>query len=434
MSLERAKAIADAVLYEGYMLYPYRPSALKNRQRWTFGAVFPRAFGDVAGDASIQQTEVLARTGSDTRLNIHMRFLQIVMREIGRLAQPLIVSPHDREPTYVLVESIDIGGQRFMTFDEAIEREVMLSDLALHPVDGVNRTSAFAWGHERHIEYLRNETGEAEGVAIRTTLPLQGQVTVLAETVPDGADLVRETIRLENISRLAQGASRNRQLAQRQAFACAHAILHVSGGAFISLLDPPEELRGAAATCANQGVWPVLAGEEGTTDTMLASPIILYDYPSIAPESPGALFDGTEIDEILALRILALTEDEKREMAAADSRARKVLECCEALTPEQFAKLHGTFRDVPSVGQKPDLAVGAIVRLKPRAGGDILDIALRGRLATIEAIERDFEDRIHLAVTLLDDPGRDLGAAGFPGHRFFFAPEDVEPIGKGEPT
>lgn len=434
MSLERAKAIADAVLYEGYMLYPYRPSALKNRLRWTFGVIFPRAFGDEAGDASLQQTEVLIRTGSNTRISIHIRFLQIATREIGRLPRPLVVSPDDREPAYVLVDSIDIGGQCFVAFDEAIEREVIVRGIALNPFDGADRTSAFAWGHERQIEYLRNEAGEAEGVAIRATLPLQGQVSVSAHPVPDTPDLVRVTIRLENTSKLEPSAKLNRQLAQRQAFASAHAILQVNGGAFISLLDPPEELRGAATTCANHGVWPVLAGEDGATDIMLASPIILYDYPNIAPESPGTLFDGTEIDEILALRILALTEDEKREMAAADSRARAVLECCEALTPEQFARLHGTFRDVLAAGQGPDLAVGSIVRLKPRAGGDVFDIALKGKLATIEAIERDFEDRVHLAVTLLDDPGRDLGAAGFPGHRFFFAPEDVEPLGKGEPT
>jgi hydrogenase maturation protease len=64
----------------------------------------------------------------------------------------------------------------------------------------------------------------------------------------------------------------------------------------------------------------VLVGKEGTADSILSSPIILYDYPKVAPESPGDLFDATEIDEILTLRILALTDEEKREMAAIDSR------------------------------------------------------------------------------------------------------------------
>jgi hydrogenase maturation protease len=76
-----------------------------------------------------------------------------------------------------------------------------------------------------------------------------------------------------------------------------------------------------------------------------------------------------------------------------------------------------------------DLSIGTQVRLRPNAGGDIMDLVLKNKIAIVEAIERDFEDRVHVAVTLLDDPGRDLGAAGFPGHRFYFSQEELEPIG-----
>lgn len=75
-----------------------------------------------------------------------------------------------------------------------------------------------------------------------------------------------------------------------------------------------------------------------------------------------------------------------------------------------------------------ELRPGARVRLRPRPGGDILDLAMAGQRARIEAIEQDFEGRVHLAVTLDDDPGRDLGELRQPGHRFFFAPEEVEPL------
>ena len=186
---------------------------------------------------------------------------------------------------------------------------------------------------------------------------------------------------------------------------------------------------------------------------MLASPIILYDHPAIAPESPGDLFDGTEIDEILTLRILAMTDAEKREMASVDARARALLERTHALTAEDMARLHGVMRDHPSQAsqiepltgrnhEKPrlvslletgrSLCVGARVRLRPKSGGDIMDIALKDKIAVVEAIERDFEDRVHVAVTLIDDPGRDLGAAGFPGHRFFFSQEEIEPLAAGD--
>ena len=112
------------------------------------------------------------------------------------------------------------------------------------------------------------------------------------------------------------------------------------------MLDPPEELRAASSACVNSGAWPVLVGEEGQRDAMLCSPIILYDYPQIAPESPGALFDGTEIDEILTLRILTLTDEEKLAMGQTDERAREVLERTESMPPEQFMKLHGVLRGI----------------------------------------------------------------------------------------
>jgi hydrogenase maturation protease len=266
-------------------------------------------------------------------------------------------------------------------------------------------------------------------------------------------DVWKLTIGIENVTPLTSAVREERAAAQLRAFASTHAILTVEDGAFISLLDPPDDLREAAGECRNVGAFPVLVGGQDN-NAMLASPIILYDHPAIAPESPGDLFDGTEIDEILTLRILAMTDAEKREMASVDSRARALLERTHALTAEDMARLHGVMRDRPSQAsqieppptgrdqEKPrlvsllesgrSLCVGARVRLRPKSGGDIMDIALKDKIAIVEAIERDFEDRIHVAVTLIDDPGRDLGAAGFPGHRFFFSQEEIEPIAAGD--
>ena len=128
-----------------------------------------------------------------------------------------------------------------------------------------------------------------------------------------------------------------------------HAILGVERGAFVSLADPPESCREAAAVCRNVGAWPVLVGEEGRSDMMLSSPIILYDYPRVAPESAGDLFDGTEIDEILSLRIMTLTDAEKDQMASVDPRAGDLLARTEALARDQLMGLHGTFRGLRPV-------------------------------------------------------------------------------------
>jgi hydrogenase maturation protease len=146
----------------------------------------------------------------------------------------------------------------------------------------------------------------------------------------------------------------SRDQALARSLVSAHTILEVRGGEFVSLVDPPEAYRSYAGACQNLGTWPVLVGEQGERDTMLSSPIILYDYPLIAPESPGDLFDGAEIDEILSLRILTMTEEEKREMRQSDDRARHILERTETLPEGHFAKLHGVLRGLrPTTKEQP---------------------------------------------------------------------------------
>jgi hypothetical protein len=204
------------------------------------------------------------------------------------------------------------------------------------------------------------------------------------------------------------------------------------------------------------GTWPVLVGEPGDKRTMLAAPIILYDYPQIAPESPGDLFDATEIDEILTLRILTLTDDEKQAMAGLDERVRAVLQRTESLAPAQLRELHGAMRPLRPPGpdeimenawnpweERPavasirvagvELKSGDRVRLRPRRRADIFDLALDGKTARIESIEQDFEDQIHVAVVVDCDPGRDFGQQRLSGHRFFFRPEEIEPLVEATP-
>jgi hypothetical protein len=197
----------------------------------------------------------------------------------------------------------------------------------------------------------------------------------------------------------------------------------VNGGRFVSLLDAPDEYREAAAGCCNVGTWPVLVGVPPERDCILSSPIILYDYPRVAEESIGDLFDATEIDEILTLRILTLSDQEKEEIRLAGGRESRLLERVESLKPEHLLKLHGTMRDVRS-GLKP----GDRVRIRPRSGGDIFDVVLKGLVAVVESVEQDFENRTHVAVVVEDDPGKDLGMMRQPGHRFFFSADELELI------
>jgi hydrogenase maturation protease len=176
---------------------------------------------------------------------------------------------------------------------------------------------------------------------VREWARIDGRVRIGARPV-DGA--IRLTVVIGNTTRLEEGAGR--EAALMHAMVSTHTVLRVRGGRFVSLADPPEDLRQAAAGCDNAGTWPVPVGEPGSGDVMLSSPIILEDYPRVAEESPGDLFDATEIDEILTLRILTLSDAEKAELRRTDERARELLDRTEALGAEDLMRLHGTLREI----------------------------------------------------------------------------------------
>lgn len=374
--------IARAILYEGYLLYPYRPSSVKNRQRWTFGNLYPEPYSRATScDPSSMQTECLVAGGPDAVVRIVARFLHLVERSGG-----------DAAP-----------------WQEAVEREAIVEAMTLQTLLKRPRRTVFAFDASRE---------EGAGV-VRPQSAIDGAVEVTASRLEEG--LHRVTVRVFNLTPLPDAEQISRDEVLLHTLVSTHAVLGVTGGEFVSLLDPPQPWREHAAACRNVGVWPVLVGEEGQKDTVLASPIILYDYPRVAPESPGDLFDGTEIDEILTLRILTLTDAEKREVAG-DERGRVLLERTETLARAQMMALHGAMRG---------LRLDSRVRLRPKRRADVFDLALDGKTATVEAIEQDFEDRIFVAVSVDDDPGRDLGALGKPAHRFFFRAEEVESLDAG---
>ncbi len=347
MNLDRAKQIADAVLYEGYILYPYRPSSVKNRQRWTFGGIYPQAYSEAHGgsDAWTMQTECLVEGNAATCVTVAVRFLHIQDRVAGVLDTPLPDLPADDAPAYRPVAALPVGDTMIHTWQEVTAREILLP--ALHPATlDAAYSETFSFSATRAVEAVRDDDGQVIGVIVRVQRALSGEVEISA--APLEAGLYRLTVQIRNRTPWlpATVEQQARDDAAPQAFVSTHTLLQVQDGAFVSLIDPPTAYAAHAAACRNVGAWPVLVGAEGERDLLLASPIILYDYPQIAPESPGDLFDGTEIDEILSLRILTMTDDEKQEMRQSDARGRALLERTEALSAEQFMKLHGALRTV----------------------------------------------------------------------------------------
>jgi len=345
MNTKPIDAIAKAVLYEGYMLYPYRPSSVKNRQRFNFGVLYPKSYSDAqtGSDAWSMQTECLVEGAASTAIEVRLRFLKLVARSIRKLVEP---PPNtDGPPAFEPVSTLDVDGKVLVPWQEAIERTVTGPACHLESLTTKTVEWKFDLPAGEKLEPVRDARGQVVGTIARKQESVRGIVEINAERVSEG--IFKLQVKARNLTSLDDGdvpIARDRAL--MRALVSAHILLGVSGGQFVSLLEPPEDLGFLAATCQNVGAWPVLVGAEGERDTMLASPIILYDYPQIAPESPGDLFDGTEIDEILALRILTMTDSEKSEMRNTDDRARQMLERTEALPMDHLMKLHGTLREL----------------------------------------------------------------------------------------
>jgi hypothetical protein len=362
MNLSAVDAIAKAVLYEGYMLYPYRPSSVKNQQRWNFGVLCPQSYSEAqqGSEACIMQTECLVEGDAGTTLDIRVRFLQLVARSIGELIQPVPELPSEGPPEFQLTPRIEVAGRIYQSWQEAVEREVIvptwgLEALALTPV-----THRFHLPAAKQYEALRESGGPVTAIILRQQTELQGAVEIASERLSDGRFRIRVVVR--NLTPFAGAEQANREEALLASLASTHTVLGVENGKFCSMIAPTDEFSEAATACRQVGTWPVLVGEEGAQDTLLSSPIILYDYPQIAPESAGDLFDGTEIDEILSLRIMTLTDEEKREMSQSDDRARLMLERTETLPMEQLMKLHGVLRNVrPSIEASSSATKGDVL-------------------------------------------------------------------------
>ena len=293
MNFAPVEKIAAAILYEGYILYPYRPTAIKNRQRWNFGTLYPRVYAQAQRPEEPYRlvAECLVAEDGEATLDVRLRFLQLVRQ------------PH--APA--------------LAWDEAVERTsehtgLLLSDLITSPLS----------------------------LQLQMDADLQVDLSITVQMLENGAAKLR--LEVQNASHLPSGAGATREEALPLSFVSAHLLLGIAQGQFVSLLDPGETYRESATACSKQGVFPVLAGEEPERSIMLCSPIILYDYPKIAPESEGDFFDGTEMDEMLTLRVLTLTDAEKQEMQNGDPRARRILERTEALTSDAMLKAHGVIR------------------------------------------------------------------------------------------
>ena len=443
---DRARAIADAVLYEGYLLYPYRATSSKNQSRWQFGVLGPTG----AADAGVGEDDALSAQfliDGDSELTLVVRFLQLQHRRVERDVGG---------GRFEAVDELASGLQSWVTWDEAVECELPFGPFEIAE-SSVPRTVPVTVADGTETELVDG------GRLVRTRAAIRAELSITVEP-DDGVHRVSVSVRNTGVSAVDKDG------AIAMSLIGTHVIGEVVGGEFVSLLEPPDSVAGAVSRCVQHRCFPVLAGRPGERDLILVSPIILYDHPEIAEQSEGALYDSTEIDEILTLRVMTMTDEENAQARATDPLAAQLIDRCDAMSPEAMQQLHGILRNphagdgtgfgeldeqmrsaglIPEVPDgvdwwdpladtivRPDIdavlvngirvAAGSRVRLRPSRRADAQDIFFAGKTARVTSVHEDVDGEQYVGVIVEDDP--DFEMPDSYGRYLYFAPDEVEPL------
>jgi hypothetical protein len=457
---ETARAVADAVLYEGYVLYPYRASSRKNQARFQWGVLTPRAFSEAEGSERwAMRTECLVAPGASPTVSVRVRCLHSQRRRVEKVL----------DSGFEAVEYLEVDGTLHVDWDEATDEMVDVPPLALVQDGQSEWVQTFSFDGGTESEEVRAADGTVVGRFVRHREPVAGLVRIATSRPDAESPYVKVAVTVENTTAWI-GCGVHRNDAMPLSLISVHTMLAVDDGRFVSLLDPPGDAARAAHGCHSDGTYPVLIGDD---DVVLSSPIILYDHPEVARQSPGDLYDSLEIDEILALRVMTLTDGEKSEARGTDPRAAAIIDRCDDMSAEALGSLHGQMTPVPfsagrSTGRSdgfegledlggfgakggPDVpwwdpevdasfdpwtesvwiagvevTKGTAVRLAPSHRADAQDIFLSGLVATVAGVFTDVDGDQHVAVTVDDDPATEELA--WQGRYLFFHVDEVEPL------
>lgn len=275
---EKIELIADAILYEGYALFPYRKNALKNRKRFNFGVLSPKVWAEKqTNEQYFQQTEILFSADENAKIFFKIRYLQLESKEDWQTA------------------------------------------------------------HERTIENSAEIIEKKEFEISDSKFQIDGKVQIETENICE--NLFKLNLKIENLTENSSFKNASREEILPFSFVSTHTIFELENGEFISAIEPPQEFS-TFSKLENINCFPVLVGDQDKRNFMLSAPIILYDFPEIAQNSFDNFFDGLEIDELMVMNLLALTENEKEEIKKTDAKTRKILEKIENASAEDLLKLH----------------------------------------------------------------------------------------------
>lgn len=377
---EDLDALVESLLWEGYALYPYTPSATKNATPTPFGIAYPPAYAErLASTYDHLELRIVLRAAPDAVLSAAVHLLA----PVGERHQ-------------ARAEQLTVPG-------------AMVGALAHRPA--------------------------VKGISVRGPgePPLEVLLSLSAAGLGPGEYEV--VFRVANRTVVSSGLDRRQAL--ERSLLSVHPVLRIAGGRFVSALERP---RGSVNT------FPVLAVPDDTA--VLGAAIVLPDHPEIAPESRGGLFDSTEIEEALLLHVQVLSAAERADIERQDPAVREMIARAAAATPEDIMALHGrvTVRE-PETTEPPSeppglpdprageqtaevdgvrFERGGKLVLHPPPEADIQARMLAGRTATLERLFTDYDGRLHLGVTIDDDPGQQLMRDT--GRYLYFFPQEVEVI------
>lgn len=328
--------ITATVLYEGYSLFPYHRSAIKNQKPIPIGVIYPGDYHKYSGHASAcMQTECIAIGNASSSLHISLRFLSL---------KPVTIFEKNIDGDFERVAELTIGDRLYQTGWQTIERNIDTEELLIYELCKSPKIVSFTFIEESGEEILYDGYGKAAGKKSFLISETNGSVTIFASQIAGEKKGFKLQIIVKNETPVAGADKLSREDISVQSFLSTNTILSLQQGEFISQQNPPKEWGEEAEKCTNINTWPILIDKQNST--ILSSPIILYDHPVINPKSKVDLFDSLEIEEALMLHFAAMSDDEKKRIAESDEKLESMLKKVGDLTPESMLNLHGGFTAV----------------------------------------------------------------------------------------
>lgn len=319
--------LTKTVLYEGYSIFPYHRSAIKNQKPIPFGVIYPEEYHKYNHYApSLMQTECVVNTESQVSININVRFLHLIKTEVFQNDNT------EKENKNNFNKFSHEGWQ-------TIERTIPSGDVPLYELVNSKQTFIIDFDSVEQTKYSTGENDLLKSKQINSVSKINGTITLEAFPIENKSSFFRIRVTVTNNSVINNAETASQHEAFSQSFISTNTILKITGGEFSSEQNPSENFKSIISQNKNIGTWPILIEESNRT--MLSSPIILYDYPKINAQSKGDLFDSLEIEEMLMLHLSVMSEDEKNNIAESDDKMRAMLDKAKQVTPEELLNLHG---------------------------------------------------------------------------------------------